>query len=256
LPIEKTNVRRFLDFLDEDRILHIFTIYDLRFMRNKTKVWAALENDEMRGYLFEFDKRIIHTRGQTEGITELLDYISLEEPVMVIEPHHLAVIEKSFKPVEPTDASSKGKITTYLVMKTNAETFQPSIKHRFKKLEAEDLDEVSERIGEGWAKRVEDAIRRGMAFGAYERDSLASLATVPEIIEDIAFVRGVYTVPSLRSKGLATSATSALIEELISLDKEAILWVAKANTPARKVYEKIGFRKTGQVLLGFKARRL
>jgi len=30
----------------------------------------------------------------------------------------------------------------------------------------------------------------------------------------------------------------------------------KDNIPARKVYEKVGFKETGHVLLGFKAKRL
>ena len=48
---------------------------------------------------------------------------------------------------------------------------------------------------------------------------------------------------------------SALVEELIGLGKEAVIWVAKDNLPARRVYEKIGFKKTGHVLLGFRAKR-
>jgi len=256
IPIEKANEKRFLNFLKKDKILHIFTIYDLRYMRDKTEVWAAFENEEICGYLFEFDKRIVHTHGTAKSVTKLLDRIDLDEPVFVIEPRHLAVVKQFFKPIEPTDPSSRGDITTYLVVKANAKTFKPSIRHRVKRLGTEDLNEVLERIGEEWKEQVKNAIRRGMAFGAYEKDSLASTATAPEIIDNIALIRGVYTVPSLRGRGLATSASSALVEELISLGKEAVLWVAKANVPARRVYEKIGFKRTEHTLLGFKARRL
>lgn len=254
--IEKANENRFFDFLDKDRILHVFTIYDMKYMREKTEVWAAFKNEEICGYLFEFDKRIVHTHGNVESMTRLLDCIDLDEPVFVIEPHHLAVVKEFFRPIEPTDPWSQGKITKYLVEKANAKTFKSSIRHRVKRLDTENLNEVFERIGEEWQKRVENAIHRGIAFGAYEKDSLASLAIAPEIIDDMALVRGVYTIPTLRSRGLATSASSVLVEELISLGKEAVLWVAKNNVPAIKVYEKIGFKKTKHILLGFKARRL
>ena len=254
--IEKANENRFFDFLEKDRILHIFTLYDMRYMRDKTEVWAAFENEEICGYLFEFDKKIVHTHGKVESMPRLLDCIDLNEPVFVIEPHHLAVIKEFFRPIEPTDSWSQGKITAYLVVKADAKTFKPSITHRVKRLETEDLNEVLEHIGEEYEKRVKDAIRTGIAFGAYEKDSLASLAIAPEIINGLALVRGVYTAPSLRSRGLATSACSALVEELISLGKEAVLWVAKANLPAIKVYEKIGFKKTKHTLLGFRATRL
>jgi len=256
IPIEETNEKEFFNFLNKDKILHIFTIYDLKNMRDKTRVWLALKDKEICGYLFEFDKRIVHTHGTIESLTKLLSCIDLDDPVMVIEPHHLVVVKEFFEPVEPTDSSSKSKITMYFVMQANAENFKPLIKHRVKELGTDDLDDVLKHLGEEWKNRVENAIRRGLAFGAYERNVLASIATVPEIIDNIALIRGVYTVPSLRGTGLATSASSALVKELISLGKEVVLWVAKDNLPARKVYEKMSFKKTKHFLLGFKAKRL
>lgn len=256
LPIEESNEKEFLDFLDKDRILHIFTIYDLKYMRNKTQVWIALKNKEICGYIFEFDKRIVHTHGTADSVAELLKCIDLDDPVMVIKPHHLGIVKEFFEPVKPTDSSSKSRITVYLVMKTDAETFRPLIRHRVKKLGRKDFNEVSKYLGEEWKNRVENAIYRGITFGAYKKNALASIATVPEIIDGVALIRGVYTAPSIRGKGLATSVSSALVKELISRSKEVMLWVAKDNLPARKVYEKIGFQHTKHLLLGFKAKRL
>ncbi len=255
VPLEKEDEQRLFDFLDRDRILHIFTIYDLKNMREKTDVWVAFRNNEIIGYVFEFDKRIVHTHGDAGSVTRLLQFISLDEPVFVIEPHHLETVAKLFEPVEPTDPSSKGKITKYLVMKTNSKAFQSNISHQVKRLGSEDLEEASKSLGEEWRKRIEEAIKRGFAFGAYHNGSLASLATAPEIIGDLALVRGVYTIPSLRGMDLATSACSALVAEVTRLGIKTVLWVVEDNLPARKVYEKIGFKETGHVLLGFKARR-
>ena len=212
-------------------------------MRDRTKVWIAFKNDKIYGYILEFDHRIVHTHGTAGSIARLLDYINLDEVVFVIELDHLAVVKKVFKPVEPTDPLSQGKITTYIVMKLNIKTFNPVIKRHVKKLEIEDLDDVLKRLGEEWNKRVKNAIHRGLAYGAYEKGLLASIATVPEIIDNIALVRGVYTLPSLRNRGLATSVCSALSKELLALGKEVILWAAKNNLPARKVYEKNRFPK-------------
>ena len=253
LPFEEIDEMEFFKFLYKDKVLHIFTIYDLRYERDKTKVWVAFENDKMCGYLFEFDKRIVHTHGAVESLPKLLDCIDLDEPTIIIEPHHLATVKRFFTPIEPADPSSRGKITTYLVMKVTAETFKPLIRHHVKRLGTEDLNDVLKHLGEEWKKRVENATVRGLVFGAYQKGLLASVATMPEIIDNMALIRGVYTVPSLRNRGLATSASSALVKEIISLGKGAVLWVAKDNKPARKVYEKIGFQKTGHVLLGFKA---
>jgi GNAT superfamily N-acetyltransferase len=256
VPLERVHENQFFDFLDRDRILHIFTIYDLKFMKEKTRVWLAFQDREICGYLFEFDKRIVHTHGTVRSVTRLLDFIDLKELTFVIEPNHLTLVTKFYEPIEPTDQTTRGKITKYLVMKTNAQTFIPSVRHPVKRLDRQALQQVLEDLGEDWKKRIEDALSRGLAFGAYHDDRLASVATVTEIVGDLALIRGVCTVPSLRRKGLATSACSVLIEELIGLGKKAVLWVATDNLPARRVYQKIGFLKTGKNLLGFKAKRI
>jgi ribosomal protein S18 acetylase RimI-like enzyme len=256
IPVEESYEKQFTAFLEAERILHIFTIYDFRYMRDKTKIWVALEDEKIAGYLLEFDNRIVHTHGRAESAAKLLDYTNLDEPVFVIEPHHLRVVEEHFKPLGPTDSSSKGEITTYLIVKADAETFKPSITHRVKKLGTRDLADVLKSMGDEWKSRIENVVHRGVAFGAYDNGSLVAVATVSEILDGLALIRGVYTLPSFRRKGFATSACSALVQELIDLGKEAMLWVAKDNLPAIRVYENIGFKKTRQSLLGFKAKRL
>jgi len=256
IPVEESYEKKFLDFLEEDKILHVFTIYDFRYMRDKTRIWVALGNERIAGYLLEFDNRIVHAHGNAESVAMLLDYTNLDEPVFVLEPHHLGVIKQNFVPLGPTDSSSKGEITTYLVMKVDAETFEPSIRHRARKLRTKDLGEVLQNMGDDWKSRIENAVHKGVAFGAYDNGSLVAAATVSEILDGLALIRGVYTVPSSRRKGYATSACSALVQELIDLGKEAMLWVARDNLPAISVYEKIGFKKTRHSLLGFKAKRL
>lgn len=160
--LEKSNEEDFLRFLQKDEVRHVFTICDLRYDRNKTQIWTATENHEVRGYLFEFDKRIIHTFGTAESIARLIRHVDLSEPTFVIEPHHLAIVKKFFEPIEPTDKASKGKITIYLVMKATAKTFKPSIQHEVKKLAIEDLTEVAKNFGEEWANRIKNAIERGI----------------------------------------------------------------------------------------------
>jgi len=257
VSIEDLERDRFLDFLCRDKVLHVFTIYDLTCMGEKCKVWAAFTNEHVCGYLFEFNQEIIRTHGTADSISRLLHLSDLREPTFIIEPHHKQVITESFEPVQPTDSSSKTKITTYYVMKSDVDSFKPSVNHHVKKLTTDDSTEVSDQLGKEWKARIEKVLcEGGIAYGACHKGFLAALATVSEFVDEIALIRGVYTKPSLRNKGLATSASSALVEELIRLGKEPILWVAKDNLPARKVYKRIGFHRTEHELLGFKARKI
>jgi len=216
VPLEDMDEHLFFNFLNKDRIRHIFTLYDLENMREKTRVWVALRN-EVTGYVFEYDRRIVHTHGDSKTIPELLSKIDLDEPVLVVQPNHLRAVKKVFEPIERLDPLSKGKITTFFVMKTDSDTFTPTIKHEVKKLRTEDLDEVSKSIDEELRNLVQNAINKGFAYGAYENGLLVSCATVSEHLEDVALIRGVLTIPSMRGQGLSTSVCSVLVEESIRL---------------------------------------
>jgi len=256
VPLEEMKESRFIGFLERDRILHVFTLYDIRNFRDKTRIWVALKNDEIRGYVFVFNNLIINTHGAPETMRGLLNCISLTEPTIVIEPQHMETVKKLYEPVAPADAASKGKITTYLVMKLSPSDFNPSIRHSVRRLGTEDLNEVLECLGEEWKTRVESAISRSVAYGAYYDQRLASVVMVPEMVDDIGFIRGVYTAPEHRNEGLATSACSALVRGLLEMGKTPVLWVAEDNFPARRIYEKTGFRRTEHTLLGFKAKKI
>jgi len=256
VPLEEANESRFVSFLERDKILHVFTLYDMRKFRDRTRIWIAFKNNEILGYLFVFNDLIINTHGAPETMRELLNCTSLIEPTIVIEPHHLETVKKLYEPVGPTDAASKGKMTIYLVMKLSPSDFNPSTRHSARRLGTGDLDEVLGCLGEEWKTRVESAISQSVAYGAYLDQRLASVAIVPEIVYEIGFIRGVYTAPEYRNKGLAASACSALVKELVESGKVPVLWVAEDNVPARRIYEKLGFRRTEHTLLGFKAKKI
>jgi len=64
VPLKEGYEKQFLDFLNLDRVLNIFTICDIKYQRDKTRIWVVIENEEILGYLLEFDKRIVHTHGR------------------------------------------------------------------------------------------------------------------------------------------------------------------------------------------------
>jgi len=253
--LEDMDERTFLNYLNRDRVRHVFTLCDLQNVRDKTRVWVALRDVEVAGYVFEYDRRIVRTHGDPEIVPELLGKIDLDEPVLVVQPDHLRAVKKVFEPVERMDPLSKGKVTTFLVMKMDSATFMPTIKHVVKKLGAEDLDEVFKNLGQDLRSMVQNAVNMGFAYGGYVDGVLASCATVAEHIEDVALIRGVFTAPSLRGQGLSTSVCSALVEESFRLGKTPMLWVSKDNPAALRVYKKLGFKETGIVLKCFRAKR-
>ena len=164
VPLSAWYEDKFIRFLEKDKISHIFTIYDLRRFRDKTKVWIAFKNDEICGYTFIFDDSIVHAHGTVESIEPLMECISLERAFFVIEKDHMNVVERFYRPEGPTDEASMGNITKYYVLKLKRKDFNSLIRHSVKKLGNEDLDEISECLGGRVADENSERVKFGLGI--------------------------------------------------------------------------------------------
>jgi RimJ/RimL family protein N-acetyltransferase len=252
-PLNKRLEENLFEFMNQDRIQHFWGIYDLQHMAEKVHTWIALSEENIFGYLMDINKRIIHLRGIAECTLPLLNNSDPYSPLFNIEPAHLEGVEKSYKHFKPTDAMSKGKITTFLSMKVNSNGFKPKKAKNVRELGREDAEEVGSLLMRE-PERIKDLLK-GLSYGLYEHGQLAAFAAAPEILEDLAIIRGVYTLPSLRGKGYATKVCSAVTARVLEQGKTAFLYVSKDNHPALSVYRKLGFKKTGHVFLSFTAER-
>jgi len=241
------------EFMNQDRIRNFWGIYDLKHHRDKTRTWIAFSHGNFTGYLLEHDKRILQIRGNAKSVIPLLKKTNLNTPIFNIEPAHLAGVRKFYIPTEPTDKTSKGNVTTYLSMKASKDTFRPFKRHPVQEMTKDNLEIVSSLLKRE-TSRVADLMKE-ISYGLYENGQLASFVAAPEMLEDLAIIRGVYTAPECRGKGYATSICSAIVQTLLEQGKEVFLYVSKENQPAVKVYRKLGFKETGHVFLSFYAEK-
>jgi len=104
-----------------------------------------------------------------------------------------------------------------------------------------------------------ETLKKGrLAYGIYEEGELVSFACggPNPVAENLSHVAPVYTSPELRGRGYATSICSALVDELLDKSEKVMLDVSENNAAALRVYEKIGFTKTGHEFLAFWGRRM
>ena len=64
-------------------------------------------------------------------------------------------------------------------------------------------------------------------------------------------IGGVYVLPEYRNLGIAHAMTHALIEEMAFYKKDFTLFVKKKNTPARRVYDSLGFVKISDYRISY-----
>jgi len=253
VALTRRRERPLLEFMSHDRISHFFAIYDLQYFRDKTLVWLALSTDRIIGYLLEFDRRILCIRGAETCVAPLLGNSSLTEAMLNIEVHQLSAVKKLFEPVDPADKMTKGQITTFVVMRVTRDTFTPVLLHEVRELKKKSATELTGLLGTSLEQAAD--LLRGFAFGLFKSGRLVSYAASPEILEDLAIVRGVFTAPDERGKGYSKAVCSALAGRLLDEGKEVMLYVSKDNVAALNVYMEVGFRETGHRFLGFTARR-
>jgi GNAT superfamily N-acetyltransferase len=252
LPIERRLEKPLLGFLNRDRISHFFGIYDLEHFRDRTAVWLALSANDILGYLLEYNRNILCLRGPGHCVP-LLRKSNLSEAMLNIEPHQLPAVKELFEPIGPADKATVGKITTFIVMKTTCDTFKPAMLPRVRELKTDSATEIAGLLSINFEQALDSLT--GVAFGLYEGERLVSYAASPEILEDLAIVRGVFTAPDRRGKGYSKAVCSALVSWLLGEGKEAMLYVSEDNAAALSVYRSLGFRETGHRFLGFTARR-
>ena len=82
----------------------------------------------------------------------------------------------------------------------------------------------------------------GEYFGYFEGDRLIAMAGERMCAGDMHEVSGICTHPDFQGRGLARKLTLKLVRRQMQRGKTPFLHVMGHNTPARALYEKMGFR--------------
>lgn len=101
-------------------------------------------------------------------------------------------------------------------------------------------------------------LERGEAWGAFDGDRLVGKLTIDALpypsLAHTFWVHAVYVHPDARGTGVSSALMEAAIASAAAKGARRIaLWVNEANTPARRLYERLGFRETGRVPQGIMA---
>jgi predicted GNAT family acetyltransferase len=100
--------------------------------------------------------------------------------------------------------------------------------------------------GRGYRSRVAELVRGGRAFARVINDKVVFKAELAVITRHTAQVQGVWVDPQWRGKGLATAGLATVVREALHRYAPTVsLYVNAFNAPARRVYERLGFRRVG-----------
>lgn len=97
----------------------------------------------------------------------------------------------------------------------------------------------------GYRARVAQLISQGWSFAIIEDDKVLFKAEVGAATARGCQIQGVFVDPALRGHGIAVGAMAAVVRQVRStISPDVTLYVNDHNVPARRTYERVGFRQT------------
>jgi predicted GNAT family acetyltransferase len=105
---------------------------------------------------------------------------------------------------------------------------------------------LAEDGGRGYRRRVADLVRAGRAYARFADGKVIFKAELAVVTRRTAQVQGVWVAPEWRGRGIATAAMAAVVRDALTCFAPTVsLYVNDFNLPARRVYERCGFRPVG-----------
>ena len=251
ITVEKVvdkNKQRIVDSLRSDVIKHVFAFYDIQYEPEHTTMYAAFENQNLKGYTLtytalDFPSVILECK---KGIAEkLIEYAPENHFIMHAPPNLLPLVKGKFP-------HAKHYVEDWMLAKKGQTKFFKS-KHVHKLSSKDDASRLGVLLSsrEDRPKRTKkylNWISKTPTYGLSLDSELVSYAGSFLQLPQVWMIGGVYTHPNYRNNGYATLVTSTVTEEALEHAEAAALFVRSDNYSAIRVYEKIGYKKIGEKL--------
>jgi len=230
----------FWDYVNRDPLDYYFFILDWTQRREQSKIFLAVEGEEVLGSLLVFADYIVQFRGSREAVQKLLDYSNLEKVELQAPLNCEDIICQKFKP----------RVKQVMVlMRLNRGEEHVCLTATPVRLNVEDAEEVAalmrrcdpEWWGETNAEQLKQRWQNVFWLGIKLQGRLVSIGNT-RFVDFASNIGVVATDEHYRSRGYATSIVSALVEEILKRSPIALIHVIADNAPAVRTYSKVGFK--------------
>lgn len=233
--------RTFWNCVNQQPESYYFFIFDWKMNREKTKIWLALEGEEIEGLMLVYMDCVVQLRGKREAVKVLLDNLSLERVELQAPLDCEDLVLSKF---------SSPKLREEMMLmrlqrgEENVQTTTVPVK-----LEAEDVEETAELLRNAdpvwWSEFTGERIGQRMGevlwLGIKREGKIAAVGSV-RLLDFGSHIGVIATREQYRNRGYATSLVSALVKEGLKVSQTVLIHVLTHNIPAIRVYSKVGFK--------------
>ncbi|CAN5910659.1 hypothetical protein BH23ACT10_BH23ACT10_26740 [soil metagenome] len=241
-PAAAAHAADVLEIFDDHRAIHAYGIVDVAQFWDSSRWWVCDRGvvglvglpAVPDGVVYAISA--VHAAATVALLTEIVDELPAQFPVT--GPSGLA------ERMEPTHRATR--VQPYIKMQLIRPDRLPAPGPDVKALGPDDADGVLSLLAQtgGAAEFVRlDLLGTGRHFGTFDGDTLVAMAGthLVDAEQNIAAIGSVNTLPEYRGRGLARHAVAALTNRLREEVEVIALNVGRDNTPARNLYEGLGF---------------
>lgn len=98
----------------------------------------------------------------------------------------------------------------------------------------------------GYRQRVRELVEQRRSFVTFEGGEIVFKCEISAETPQAVQLMGVWTAPHLRGQGYASRGLNEVCSHLIRRGQAVTLFVNDFNQPARRLYEKLGFKQIGE----------
>lgn len=241
LPLDESLEQVFLEQVNRDCFDYYFFILDWKLRRDQTKIFLAVDGEEVKGAIMVYRDYIVQLRGSREAAESLLDTLSLEKVELQAPLDCEDVVCEKFEP-------RVRQVMVLMRLSRGEECIR--ISEKPVRLGVEDVEAVADLMRrcdpEWWGEINAELLRErwGGVFwlGIRKEGGLVSVGNTRFDVDFACNIGVVATDECYRGRGYATSIVSGLVEEILKRSPVALIHVIADNAPAVRAYSKVGFR--------------
>lgn len=224
------------NYILENVVKHAFTIPIIRGKCISCETYIAREGNRLAGYAYinwSEGRGVAEVYGSEEAVTSLVKRISLYRRITLYTDDSWRDLALRI---------SRGRFRDYVLVYWMPRSTLNAPSKECMILDEGNAEDLADLLGISLYDAMRYIKTNKPVIGLYTDHRLVSTAATLVAEPEVWVLGGVFTRSNYRRRGYAAQVIKTWLKLAFREAERVVLWVRKSNIPARRLYEKLGFR--------------